>query len=289
MTIKHLKLDEVRIDGGTQARAEIDTDVVAEYAALLKSGKSMPPVDTFFDGSHYWLAEGFHRWHGHKQAGLLLISSEVRQGTVRDAILFAVGANQGHGLRRSHKDKRKAVKILLDDPEWVNFSDRKIAELVGVHHDFVGTVRAQVAVDDTTLAAQTKDQPRIGKDGKRQSARKKPGTKKPPRKISGGTTFDVGEIEAASEPLADFQAPYDAILNHLKQIRQQFNQLAEDPRHGVYLVEKRTRIQKAIDEVRDPLAMARPERLCGECEGNGCHKCRQTGWWTKAFVQSFKK
>jgi hypothetical protein len=91
-----------------------------------------------------------------------------------------------------------------------------------------------------------------------------------------------------SDLLADAQAPYNMILQSLKAIRTAFNVMVEDKRHGAYLIEKRTRIQRAIDEVRDPIAMARPERLC-ECQGHGCQKCRGSGWWTKAYVQSFKK
>ncbi|MBX7219625.1 MAG: hypothetical protein K1Y36_06750, partial [Blastocatellia bacterium] len=55
-----LYIDQIRIDGGTQPRTEINLDVVADYAETLKQ-KVLPSVDVFFDGTDYWLADGFHR------------------------------------------------------------------------------------------------------------------------------------------------------------------------------------------------------------------------------------
>jgi len=34
-------------------------------------------------------------------------------------LLYAVGSNATHGLRRSNADKRRAAQMLLEDPEWV--------------------------------------------------------------------------------------------------------------------------------------------------------------------------
>ena len=38
---------------------------------------------------------------------------EVRTGTANDAILYAVGDNAAHGVRRSDADKRNCVAIVL--------------------------------------------------------------------------------------------------------------------------------------------------------------------------------
>jgi hypothetical protein len=69
------------------------------------------------------------------------ISAEIRTGTLRDAILFACGANSTHGERRSNRDKRKSVCTLLEDAEWSHWSDRRIADVCGVSHPFVSEVR----------------------------------------------------------------------------------------------------------------------------------------------------
>ena len=136
-----LHLSAIRIDGGTQTRDKISGEVVSEYAEAMRGGVKFPPVVVFYDGSEYWLADGFHRLHAALKAGKERIEVDVKQGTCRDAILFSVSANASHGLRRTNADKRRAVTVLLTDPEWSARSDRWIAEKCGVHHTFVGKVR----------------------------------------------------------------------------------------------------------------------------------------------------
>lgn len=136
-----LALTSIRVDGGTQTRAAIDWMVVGEYADAMRGGASFPPVTVFYDGSDYWLADGFHRYHAASKTALPTIPADVRQGTRRDAVLHSVGVNDTHGLRRTNADKRRAVETLLRDAEWVLWSDREIARRCAVVHTFVGDIR----------------------------------------------------------------------------------------------------------------------------------------------------
>ena len=137
--VKKLNLNAIRIDGGTQPRERIDLEVVGDYAEAIKVGIEFPPVIVFHDGAEYWLADGFHRWHAHKQAGKASIECDVRTGTLDDAKLFASGANGDHGLRRSNADKRLAVLMALGvKADW---SDTKIAVHCGVSVTFVSSIR----------------------------------------------------------------------------------------------------------------------------------------------------
>ena len=138
---KTLRLDEIRIDGGTQPRVAIDERVVAEYAELYGNGVNLPPVTVFFDGATYWLADGFHRYWANKRIDCEHVFADVRQGTQRDAILHSVGANAAHGLRRTNADKRKAVLTLLEDDEWSAWSDREVAKRCGVGNEMVSRTR----------------------------------------------------------------------------------------------------------------------------------------------------
>jgi ParB-like chromosome segregation protein Spo0J len=139
--MKKLNLNVIRIDGGTQPRERINMEAVGDYAEAVKVGIEFPPVIVFHDGAEYWLADGFHRWHAHKQAGKASIDADVRGGTLLDAKLLAVGANGAHGLRRSNEDKRRAVQMVLDEPAWSTWSDRAIAEACGVGAPFVAGIR----------------------------------------------------------------------------------------------------------------------------------------------------
>ena len=53
----------------------------------------------------------------------------------------ALGRNASHGLRRTNDDKRRAVKMMLDDPEWSAWSSREIGKQCCVSHTFVEGVR----------------------------------------------------------------------------------------------------------------------------------------------------
>lgn len=135
----NLKLSDIRIDGGTQARVSINEEAVAEYAERLSESVPLPDVVVFFDGADHWLADGFHRFHATKRIGAVDIPADVRQGTNLDAQMYAFGANQAHGLRRTNADKRKAVEGMVGI--CPGMSDRAIANHCGVSHTLVTGVR----------------------------------------------------------------------------------------------------------------------------------------------------
>lgn len=150
-----INIADVRVNGGTQSRAVLNLDVVADYADLVRAGVDFPAIVVFFDGKDYWLADGFHRYEAYSRAGAYEISADIRQGTQRDAILHSVGANAEHGLRRTNDDKRRAVMVLLNDPEWSAWSDREIARACGVGNQMVSHLRSSICVNHTDSANRT--------------------------------------------------------------------------------------------------------------------------------------
>ena len=142
MERKLIGLDAIRIDGGTQSREKIDEGVVGEYAGLIEDGVVFPAVRVYFDGVSHYLADGFHRYHAHRKAGKGAIEADVENGTLRDAILYSLGANHEHGIRRTNADKRKAVQAMLDDFEWQEWSNGEIARKCHVSEFLVSTMRA---------------------------------------------------------------------------------------------------------------------------------------------------
>lgn len=145
-----IKSAKIRTDGGTQARAGLNKETVHQYRELLTgSGGQWPfkdPIVVFYDGEHYWLADGFHRVHACRVSGHFELDADVRQGTRREAQLYAAGANADHGLQRTDEDKLRAVTLLLEDEQWSRWSDRKIARCCKVSPTFVGTIRKELTV-----------------------------------------------------------------------------------------------------------------------------------------------
>jgi hypothetical protein len=157
-----LALAAIQIDGGTQSRANVNDQVVSEYAEAIKAGATFPPIVVFYDGKKHWLADGFHRFHAYQKAGKAKVAADVRQGTRRDAILHSVGANETHGLRRTRDDKRRAVLTLLNDAEWGKWTDREIARRCAVSPQTVANVRADT-VQNGQSDERTYVHPKTGK------------------------------------------------------------------------------------------------------------------------------
>ena len=144
-----INLKDIRLDGNTQPRKYVNEEVVGDYAELLLEDTKFPPVVVFHDGANYWLADGFHRFHANKKAGFVDIEADVHKGTRREAILYSVGANADHGLRRTNEDKRKAVCTLLNDIEWSEWSDTEIARRCCVSDMTVSRVRKTLGLEKT--------------------------------------------------------------------------------------------------------------------------------------------
>jgi len=195
-----IELSKIRIDGGTQTREKLNEATVKEYIEAINAGATFPPVTLFFDGSAYWLADGFHRYFAAKKAGKKQIHEDITPGTQRDAVLHSLGANTAHGLPRSNKDKQRAVETLLNDPEWSKWSNRAIAEKCVVSHSYVNTLREKVTSGNVSTPSNpeqskpdTEDQP--GKD----ATEDKPAAQDPPKEP------EYTELDKANDTIAGLQ------------------------------------------------------------------------------------
>lgn len=215
-SIQPVEIAKIRRDGGTQPRAQLYDEVVAEYAEDMKQGAEFPPVTIFFDGEEYWLADGFHRVSAKEAIGKKEVISEVHSGTQRDAVLYAAGANATHGLRRTNADKRRAVERLLRDFEWRRWSDSAIAKQCGVSHTLAWKMRSELGFIDsespsgvriginkrlinTSKIGKSLQETNDDKKAKRQRAKKQASQKAQksltdqPRNVEAGDIWKLGE------------------------------------------------------------------------------------------------
>lgn len=140
MQVKTLEIKSIVLDAGTQIRVSIDEERVQHYHELLEDDTEFPPVDVFFDGLRYILADGFHRVYAFKRSDRQYIDATIHLGTARDAFLFALKANSKHGLPRSIADKRNAVNKALDDSILGKESARTIAKATDTSNTFVSNI-----------------------------------------------------------------------------------------------------------------------------------------------------
>ena len=140
MQVKTLEIKSIVLDAGTQIRVSINEERVQHYHELLEDDTEFPPVDVFFDGVRYILADGFHRIYAFMRSERQYIDAIIHLGTARDAFLFALKANSTHGLPRSIADRRNAVNMALDDPILSKESARTIAKATDTSHTFVSNI-----------------------------------------------------------------------------------------------------------------------------------------------------
>lgn len=259
-----LDLELIRIDGGTQIRAELNQETVDAYAEAYAAGAKFPPVTVFYDGKDRWLADGFHRFFAAKKAGKTSILENITPGTKRDAILFSLGANGAHGLNRTNADKRNAVETMLQDPEWSAWSDNAIAKACLVDHKTVAARRIAI-LGNSQDAPTTRTVERNGKTyeqntaniGKQPAPVAKPAAALPPtvpeddgpsaEELAANAMAQAADAQMVQK-LLESDAPLAAAMEENKRLnaevahlKQRMNGLMNEKNEAIVLVKARDR------------------------------------------------
>jgi hypothetical protein len=222
----NLRIDNIRADGGTQTRAELRADAIEEYADAMRNGAEFPPVDVFLDkNSHYWLADGFHRYSAAAIAEHEMIEANVHKGELRQAIWFALSANTTNGIRLTNADKRRRVEMALADKEWSGMSDNAIADHVGVSVPFVGSIRNQLLTVNSSPATET----RTGRDGKKRKLPKKRRRPQPPPEPAAADHTNRPARETTKEGTKTTYVQRAKVENFLSQARALLAALSKRP------------------------------------------------------------
>lgn len=285
MATKKIKLESIRIDGGTQPRESIDDALVSEYAECVED---LPPMVVFDDGVNVWLADGFHRHHALQRAGRTMVECDVRKGTQRDAVLYSVGANADHGKRRTNADKRKAVQTLLNDEEWGKWSDREIAKRCRVSHVLVGQMRPahleelpdstterKASRGGTTYTVKTEN---IGKKAPAESSKPKSA---PPPEVE-----PLSPYEVAKQGIEPLRILHTLVLDCLKAAQV----VAKDKACGHFF--RHQQAETALTMAKDVVNFAMPKSPCPympNCIHGKCKTCRGAGWIPKDIYDRLSK
>ena len=243
----HISISNLRTDVNTQSRAAINQKMVTKYAEDMQRGEKFPPIIIFQEGENNYIGDGHHRVYACIKIGAPSIECEVNTGGVRQAKLYSTGSNFDHGLTRSNADKERAVAMLLDDIEYGEWSDDKIAKHVHVSPHTVKAIRA-----------------RLDKPGK--------ATKKV---VVGGVERDrsAKEEKPEQEPAAEqevepqgitLQEAYDSLLIENQFLR---DKLALGMAEGTE--EEKTLLADTLQSLRDEVAL-------GEITINALKKSRDT-------------
>jgi hypothetical protein len=152
-----LALTDIKATAQTQMRVELNLGIAQEYAEAMNDAAIFPRMVVFSDNGDYWLADGFHRYKAYQLAGIERVEVDVKEGDLRDAVLYACGANSDHGLRRSNVDKKQAITTLLKDDEWGAWTDSEIARRCKVSRGLVAKYRRELSCKKSMIVKATRN------------------------------------------------------------------------------------------------------------------------------------
>ena len=147
-----LKLQEIRLDGNTQPRSRVYDETVTSYTESLLDGAKFPPVDVFFDGKHYWLADGFHRFYAAVKNDCTQIDATVKMGNLEEARLFAFAANGHRGESLTAQDIKNIVFKMETHPATKTWTVKQIARHIGKSEATVYRAKRQTRAFPSQLA-----------------------------------------------------------------------------------------------------------------------------------------
>jgi hypothetical protein len=138
-----LAVDNILASAATQVRKKLSKDTIDEYTEAMQNGAIFPALIVFAEkeSDRYILADGFHRHHAYVNAEIPKCKVEVHEGGLHEALLYALQANDEHGLRRTNADKRNAVELALKDPEISTLEVIQIADVCRVNERTVRRIR----------------------------------------------------------------------------------------------------------------------------------------------------
>ena len=143
-----LAIDNIECTDATQSRVMIDKATIEEYEEAMRNGAVFPGIVVFAEkgSDRYILADGFHRLRAAKNVGMTEVGVDLREGNLHDAMMYAMGCNYSHGLRRTNADKQHVVRMALKDAEMGGWSNRAIGDTCRVSHTFVRRIREDIAM-----------------------------------------------------------------------------------------------------------------------------------------------
>lgn len=302
-----IKIEE--LDLSLQTRAGTDAETINNYAEAMADGAQFPEVTVFTDGTHYWLADGFHRVMAAKQNGRTVIAADVRKGTEDDAVVFGGTANNKQGKRPTRADVQHFLQMVWDRREAIfggTPTGGNLAEKCGVSKQtgnrFVQEKLATMPVAparSTMPMAQLKMPERGGSGGGSTSQKSQLPTR--PTQLIGanGKMYPVRPSmptrpsrpahvvpldRYGTEIPVEIQEAFDGgvladICSLISKARCGLRRGMDDKLPQFAAVRQDALVQ--LDNAYRFVSAAEPHCVCRMCQGQGCKACHGRGWQTE--------
>ncbi len=266
MAQQKIKLSDIRLDGNTQHR-KLNEPAVRDYSLLMKEGHKFPPVEIVFDGTDYWLWDGFHRVEAARRGGAETIIANVVRNSHEHAVLLSYGANSQHGRPRQDGEIQTIIRKMMGSTQYDGWTDQAYAETVGASRFYINRVR-------NTKPRETKKK----KKDETPEATKKKDDETPEQEPLETRTGKVApeHLRAIFERIPEVKA----LIHDLDGIMKTCNDgVAGEDELFTYL--KIDDFKMKVSNVRRVLRFCMPYATCGYCGGSdseGCRACNGLGW-----------
>jgi hypothetical protein len=160
---------QLRLHDDFQVRVQTDRPTAELYRDLMLEGVTFPPLEVVdIDGKNQlYLVDGRHRREALLMIGKKTAMCVVTVGTRAYATLRACAANAHHPKQMGSADKRRAVQRFLCEPEFNDpevWSDRRVGEVLGVGHVFVGKIREELYPDIREARSSAREQKKLERE-----------------------------------------------------------------------------------------------------------------------------
>lgn len=248
-----------------QSRAEMNLDLINEYAQEMKDGTIFDAIDAIKEDEHFYIYNGAHRVEAARQINFTLDISWI-PGTRADAEWAALAANTKHGLRRSRATKQRVTKNALLHEKGAGLSDREIARWCQVDHKTVGKIRADLVASGEIPQIDERTVTRNGTEYT-QAAKAEP------------TYISVWNLELGIQAWLNskwYRAPkvHMEVLTDIKNKKVKGPERLQELVNGDILAGPRRKrdVVQAVNNVLDQMeqaATAKPDTRCTQCGSKG--------------------
>ena len=172
---------------------KLDSDTVAEYAALMAQGVTFPPLHVAEVGkaATQMLVGGAHRLAAGVKAKVESFNVVVTKVKTKvDAEVLAFQDNAAHGLQLTPTEKRQAILQLIQKPAMKKLSNAAIAKRLGVSDMTIKRYRDSLG----------ETSPKAGMSGHK--SKPKPKTDKPKTENGAGWRIEGSQLGGGANAIA---------------------------------------------------------------------------------------
>ena len=144
MKIKTETIETLRLRGLSEEGeiATLSDSVLESYLSVMAKTRTCKPLSACFDGTDYWVFDGYHRLAALQQLGINSCQVKLYKGSRRDALRrYIADKLRSKEPKPQTRVFRHCLQILRADAQWSVLPSKQLALLFGRKPVFFDTLR----------------------------------------------------------------------------------------------------------------------------------------------------